>query len=810
MNKKNINALSLTALALSMSTPAMAQLSDKCGAYVNRQAGSNPTTGYDGGGVAILTANQIITTSLSLLQLSTAEKVFPFASLWLRGFTEEKTNAPDAELVGCLQEFDQRVSTLEEYNLFGEAKIEINNNRNYIKTKIIDQSDYSAHKEGYRKYDAVAEKLGGTINYFLNATSGRSGNKYRAIKNDAVVAMLHSKILAFAHNLEYNAYCAQRGGYAWNNNAINMMATPSAANYGQMDYAAMKVAADQSWASEDLMTWRNNRSGCELGRDAYSRFKNLLAERVGTSTVAEALANLGLTITLRPDSNFLSVSIDNVGASKLYQYRKSVVGQCHTRFRHFQSGKNRHGSFIIGTRVWASAEDYGPASSVKFNVSDMEGTGRYKSKVDQLRRECESWRNQRFNVAYGEVRAYLNSIKTMLESISLVDYIRPVNELAGKATPFKTYNINSIHPEFPQGYMLVPQYTADLSGDISGNFNTYQIKHTPSNQYLKHSYAMGVTTSTDGSSTDSHWLFSQSWPGGAKQIKNRSTGQCLKVNDGQLSATDCGNQSAQWDTRSLVGDPSASPVTLSSTMHTGRCLALDGPIRNLSRLIATNCNSNNATQQFQAGPNDTLKVGSLCLDVFQANAAVGEKVISYGCHGGLNQKWMLKNNGLVQSFMNNSKGEALCLEVDGSGNNLTLQICNSNQVRQKFTRPATPLKSQLVLHKSTFEGQCLVANGGTVTTGTCSKTNSNQQFTLAQHNSIKINGQCLEYSNGNLSAQNCHYGSSQAWELNNDGGIQAQGTAQCLEPTKINNVISFDLQTCSSTNPAQRIIRKAI
>lgn len=76
----------------------------------------------------------------------------------------------------------------------------------------------------------------------------------------------------------------------------------------------------------------------------------------------------------------------------------------------------------------------------------------------------------------------------------------------------------------------------------------------------------------------------------------------------------------------------------------------------------------------------SIKIGSLCLDVQGGHNSENANVTGYRCTGSSNQKWAWEN-GKIKSQM---AGEKRCLSVNAN-NFVTINTCDDNSTKQKFT-----------------------------------------------------------------------------------------------------------------------------
>ena len=687
--KKTILTLSLTL----GSTLCFADTGEKCANYIERKAGT--TTTYNGTSVGILTADQAVKTGISVAietteSLSPVGKIFPFASIALRGFTPTAVEGPDEDLVGCLDEFDGRIETLEYYSLAQDASDALSGVLDdTIQGEIHDQNNHYAHKEAYEKYDTISNDIASTLSYFLVSDDEPTGSKYRAIQNDTLLFLLTAELSAFAHNFEFNAYCAEEYGYRWSETALDLLEFNNVSgNFAMMDYNAHLAATYAEYDDDDVFEYNEEKAGCELGRDIYSRFRTL---RTSSGTlISEAFSNLGLTVSLDDDANKLSVSVD-IDASKLLDYRLELIGSCSTGSR---GGVWDSDNLKLGVRVWAEAEDYAPLESTTFWKSEVVATGRKNDGLDDMLEYCNSWRTGRINTATGEVEEILYGIKDTLESMVIYDYMRPANELAGRELSFDTYTYDEINDDLLRDYILKPVFALDDDGNILDDFNHYQISIGSADKYLKTRPNEGVFTTNNGAGVDSHWQVSEIWPGTNLKIKSVYTDECLFDDNGSLNTETCSDSSYSWYSENTTGDAKHALVYLHAAEDTDKCLIIGdetlSEYSNSNKVVAEDCDEHNANQRFILGDSNSLQVNEVCLDVPRSESFSGQSLIVYSCHYGSNQQWIMNDDGTIQSsLVSTEDGSDLCLQAGASGSDIvdiTLEVCDATEPKQKMVR----------------------------------------------------------------------------------------------------------------------------
>lgn len=688
--KKSLLYLSLLTGASSI----YADTGDQCSAYIDRVE-SNGSVTYDIQSAAIFSANTALTSGVEILGQSTLSAVFPYASIILRSITAgETTAAADPDLVSCLNSFDSRLTTLESYILAQDASNALGTVRLKIQTDLIDQNDAGENYPIYKQYDEIASDLAGTLSYFLSSDqiANADADIYKTIKNDTLLYLLSAQNNAFLHNLEFNAYCANKKNYKWRTTATDYIEHNNSKNYALMDYDLLKTLSDIGYSTADLQESDTEELNCELGRDSHSRYKALLSENASYSPIAQVLMDLGLTVTLNSiNSNYLNVDID-VAQSKLADYRKGLIGSCYHTTKSGISGYDSNGNYILfGTRVMTHAQDFGGTAT--FYTSSIAGSDRINTAKRYGEQYCNDWKNDLSDTLDDEVVTLLNAIKVSLKKLSMYELVRPANELAGRAPQFLTYEKGAIANDLLEDYMLIPQFSVSDENNITDNYNQYQIYLSGGDRYLKHRFDVDIVTRDNGAGIDSDWQLSQRWPGEKTRMMNVYTNECIVISDaGELYMRSCDQYPIAyvWDINANSQGAVDASLKLSSSEHKGQCLTISDKTlpeySNSSKIAATACDTADVKQTFLLGGSNELKVNNKCLDVPRSEAFEGQNLIVYSCHYGDNQSWEMNPDGTIQSALNAVDGTSLCLQADTEETEVavTLQACDSTNPAQKL------------------------------------------------------------------------------------------------------------------------------
>jgi len=209
------------------------------------------------------------------------------------------------------------------------------------------------------------------------------------------------------------------------------------------------------------------------------------------------------------------------------------------------------------------------------------------------------------------------------------------------------------------------------------------------------------------------------------------------------------------------------------------------------------------------GPIKSQLTDNRCVDINGNSKASGAAVISWYCHNGDNQQWLLLSTGEIRSRLDLSK----CLDVSGgtayNGTRVQSYDCNGTGAQKWDYNPRTgELKSRA------GSNMCLAIPDGNTTAGTHLITwqcvgLQDQKWTIAmlpwsQVKSALSSNLCLDVSgnqpNGNAIMWLCHNGANQGWMLNKEGELRSSvANNRCLTiagffPFAGANVISWECQ----------------
>lgn len=786
--------------AYSSTTPA-------CSAYIDRVEGTNPKTTYDGGGAAILTVDQAVKTAATVIfNDDTLNRILPFASIFLRALgADGGATAPDPDLVGCLIDIQNRLGALEAFDLVQPAKNQISAVESFLQSEVGVLNNQNAHIHAFNEYDSISEKLANTINTIFAPETDRTGSRYRALRDEALIILLSTEIMAYVHNLEASAYCARERDYSWSNTATNLVRYNDSGNYGLVDYRAQETASNLGYQDVNLFESTiadvGDGNGCDLGRRAYSRMQSILSENSETFPIAQVFVDLGFTITKSSSNpNYLNVSFDPDN-SKLLDYRLDLIDTCNVTV-----GKwTVHDGLVSGRRVRYSITDYGfeeePMRSV--DLITVEPKDDAQAYYEQ---ECADERKVWVDDATEEVVSYLNGLKTTLDNINLYEFTAPATALADRKLPYNTYKTGELNADETQDYMLVPQFDIDSSDDIVGNFNQYQIYHSTSDRYLKSRAGEGVFTRTIGSGSDSYWQVHQKWPGLSSQLKSVSTGDCLVESNGSFNTQNCDDSTYLWPSSTTTGFAAKSLMYLHASEHTGLCLGVDS-----GDIAAVDCDVEDSTQQFVLGDEHSsalglyqIKSAGLCLEVPSTSSLAGQTLIAAECQTDYaSQYWALTEDSTILTVLSAFAGAAYCLDAVTTEEsvNISLQVCDSPSPTQRII-PKTDfaLSYSNVEIEHTTNGACLAG------CGTALNIEAGDTFEGTVNIYRQNDGRVLKHNDSSSPYFAPGTGAWGSWYLedeNNDGVyvLRSYETDECLS----HNGSNMTAQACGSSSEVWKI-----
>ncbi len=195
----------------------------------------------------------------------------------------------------------------------------------------------------------------------------------------------------------------------------------------------------------------------------------------------------------------------------------------------------------------------------------------------------------------------------------------------------------------------------------------------------------------------------------------------------------------------------------------------------------------------------TAKHSGKCIDVSAWSTANGGTIVQYGCHGGDNQKWALRDMGGAQ-YQIASRSSGKCLDTRGSTANgaAVVQYDCSNSAQQLWTRRTAPSGyAQLV---NTASGKCLnvrgysAGNEAIIEQNACTNSDS-QMWSLPvatpQALTAKHSAKCLDLNarstaNGMQMQQwTCNGAANQQWLFKDVGNARyqviSQSSGKCLD-----------------------------
>lgn len=188
------------------------------------------------------------------------------------------------------------------------------------------------------------------------------------------------------------------------------------------------------------------------------------------------------------------------------------------------------------------------------------------------------------------------------------------------------------------------------------------------------------------------------------------------------SSSDTGNGAPAWAVSDLYGkDDCGLPCDLTWAAHKQSDSAVRNAIRGFwNDHWALNSNLTNIELSMPAS--------GLCMDVAGGAAVKDANIMTYGCHGGANQRWQYGTDGTLRSALDSS----FCVDAAGgyssAGTNIQLYSCNGSAAQVFMADAHGRLHSIMDLNK------CITASGSNLQLEECAAVTANgaaaQQFVL--------------------------------------------------------------------------------
>ncbi|WP_444923291.1 hypothetical protein ACJJH9_15380 [Microbulbifer sp. DLAB2-AF] len=314
---KGAGLIAAIAIAISNQSVNATELSGACYDYATREATS--TVGYDGAGVGLVMAGMLMEEVLDASPLSALSAVFPFAFKAAEGRTFQERPGADPEIVGCLEQLNSRLQSLE-LNVTTDAQQTLESIFEDAKTEIAIFKRYEKHVELAEKLKALSITWSGYLENELNKVDigATTPESYRELINELVPTYVSLIQLELLHRQEYNRYCYNREEYpTWN-------------NIEPTEMISQDILYSIEMLQEDVEDYLNipdgDESDCRAGFDTYQVYDKIITANESTDHNA-LLSKVGIKISEGAVPGMASATLDFTN-TKLNDYRRSLVTAC--------------------------------------------------------------------------------------------------------------------------------------------------------------------------------------------------------------------------------------------------------------------------------------------------------------------------------------------------------------------------------------------------------------------------------------------------------------------------------------------------
>ncbi|WP_444887068.1 hypothetical protein [Microbulbifer sp. JMSA008] len=526
---KRVGLCAGVALAVAYQSASAAELTGACYDYASRE----PTSAVrlDGQAIGMVVAHNVINTTLGASNFPILKSLYPvvYGSI-TGGFVTETTDGADPELVGCLQQFNNRISDLE--SAFVEADLnELNRILSRAKSEIIDLGNLYYHDEIADDYQELAVKLGTTIKNTLNEVNVEnpviSKAKYDSLINNVAPAFVSIIQMELLHRREFNRFCFSQEVYpTWNGIDSDEL----------VDLELLKtIKYDTSeFIDSYLTTPEGSVANCNADFNTFLTFDRVIGDEF--DSYKAVLEMLGIFITESTKiPGMISAAVD-VYSSELGAYRELMLTECDSRYK-YSDNYYSHSYTAPGS---SSCE----AARTSYLEKDITPTGVYS---EDSKYPAEAERNH-----------ILHNLAAVVDSWDWYSHASPeaVAQLDedtmrhGKLVAVPTYSgvrLKYRDTDLCVGSDKKAQYTCDVSKNIfmfRPFEDGFKITRISDNRNFKDKGEDSdgfVIRSGEG--LDSKWIAERVGPFGLDpypNFVNASTGRCLALDDNaSLTAVNC-------------------------------------------------------------------------------------------------------------------------------------------------------------------------------------------------------------------------------------------------------------------------------
>ncbi|WP_444883918.1 hypothetical protein [Microbulbifer sp. PSTR4-B] len=525
---KRVGICAGVALAVSYQGASAAELTGACYDYATRE----PTSAVklDGEAIGMAVANNVISLALGSSGYSVLAGLYPIIyDSVTGGFVTEGTDGADPELVGCLQQFNNRISDLE--SAFVEADlVELNSILSRSKSEIIDLGNLYYHDEIADEYQELAVKLGTTIKNTLDEVYEENPvvtkAKYDSLVYNVAPAFVSIIQMELLHRREFNRFCFNQEVYpTWNDISSNELVDPELLKTIKYN--------DSEPLDNYLTTPEGSVANCDAGYNTFLTFDRVAGDEFDSYKLV--LEKLGIFIAESTKTpGMISVAID-IYNSELGAYRELMLTECDNNHK-FIDNYYSYSYDAIGSSLCEGAREH--------HIERITPDGVF---AENANFSSEAERNHIFRNLAAVVDSWDWYSHTMPEGVAQLDEdTLPLYETFGVPT-YNGVRLKHIDTDLCVGSDAKATYICDISQNhfmFRPFEDGYKITRISDNRNFKDKGEDSdgfVIRSGEG--LDSKWIADYEGVWGldiAPNFINASTGRCLALDEkSNLTATDC-------------------------------------------------------------------------------------------------------------------------------------------------------------------------------------------------------------------------------------------------------------------------------
>ncbi|AWF80278.1 hypothetical protein BTJ40_05330 [Microbulbifer sp. A4B17] len=521
---KRVGLCAGVALAVAYQSASAAELTGACYDYASRE----PTSAVklDAQAIGMVVAHNVINQSLGASGIPILKNLYPivYGSI-TGGFVTETTDGADPQLVGCLQQFNNRISDLES-SLIEIYLVELNDILSDAKREIIDLGNLYYHDDAADDYQGLAVKVGKVIRDTLESPV-ISKAKYDSLVNNVAPAYVSIIQMELLHRTEFNRFCFNQEVYpTWNHIDSDELVDPELLETIKYN--------DSVFIDSYLTTPEGSVANCNADYNTFLSFDRFIGDEFDSYKVVLGLLGISVTESEKMPG-MVSVSLD-INNSELGAYREQMLGECSDDGEYTDSYYNRTRDAGSKSDCFGDRRDY-LRNEIRFSGIYSENSGR----------NAEARRNLIFHNLAAVVDSWDWYSHVSPEAVAQLDEDTMRH---GKLVTVPTYSgvrLKHLDTDLCVGSDKKAQHTCDISKNLfmfrpfEDGFNITRISDN-NNFKDKGEDSVGFVIRS-GEGLDSKWILEREADFGLDaypNFVNASTGRCLALDDNaSLTAVNC-------------------------------------------------------------------------------------------------------------------------------------------------------------------------------------------------------------------------------------------------------------------------------